>query len=218
MSQAPRIGILGGTFDPIHFGHLEAASASRQALSLDRILLLPARTPPHRSTEPRASVYHRFAMIALAASSLEDMVASDIELRREGPSYTALTLEALHREGFSPAQLYFITGSDAFAEIGSWYDYPRIFELANFVVVSRPGAAILSPQPLIPNPQSPVPAGPTAATSVFVVEAKTPDVSSTDIRRRAARGESIEGLVPASVAEHIRRHRLYVPAPATVIM
>ena len=95
MSQAPRIGILGGTFDPIHFGHLEAASAARQALSLDRILLLPARTPPHRSTEPRASVYHRFAMIALAASSLEDMVASDIELRRELWRY----IRMLHSRG-----------------------------------------------------------------------------------------------------------------------
>jgi nicotinate-nucleotide adenylyltransferase len=218
MTARLRIGILGGTFDPIHLGHLEAASAARAALSLDRVMLLPARTPPHRSAEPRASAYHRFAMIALAANSREDIVASDIELRREGPSYTALTLEALHREGFAPAQLYFIMGSDAFAEVGSWYDYPRLLGLANFVVVSRPG----SPQPSaeaaqsqIPGPQSPIPNAP---TSVFVVEAETPDVSSTEIRRRVGSGESIDGLVPSSVAQHIRRHRLYVPAPVPAVL
>ena len=149
-----KIGILGGTFDPIHLGHLEAASAARRALSLDRVLLLPSRTPPHRSTEPRASVFHRFAMAALAAAE-RDMSVSDLEVRREGPSYTALTLEALHREGFTAAELFFITGSDAFADVGTWHDYPRILQLANFVVVSRPGAPRVSD--VIPNPQSPIP-------------------------------------------------------------
>src|SRR5687767_6146964 len=194
-----KVGILGGTFDPIHLGHLEAASAAQRALSLDRVLLLPARTPPHRSAEPRASVFHRFAMAALSAAE-RDMTVSDLELRRDGPSYTALTLEALHREGFAPSQLYFITGSDAFAEVGTWYDYPRILQLANFVVISRPGAP--RPSELIPNPQSLIPAAP----SVISVEANTPNVSSTEIRRRAGAGESLDGLVPSSVAGHIRRH------------
>src|SRR5688500_16675154 len=112
--STPRIGILGGTFDPIHLGHLEAASAAAHALSLDRVLLLPSRTPPHRSTEPRASVFHRFAMAALAAAD-SGMSVSDLEVRREGPSYTALTLEALHRDGFAPTQLFFISRSDVFA-------------------------------------------------------------------------------------------------------
>ncbi len=208
---SPRIGILGGTFDPIHLGHLEAASAARRELSLDRILILPARTPPHRSSEPRASVFHRFAMAALAAAE-RDMIVSDLELRREGPSYTALTLEALHRDGYSPSHLYFITGSDAFAEVNTWYDYPRILGLANFVVVSRPGAPRVSE--LIPNPQSLLPSAPT----VLAVEADTPDVSSTEVRRRVGAGEPIEGLVPSSVASHIRRHRLYVPAPVAAVM
>jgi nicotinate-nucleotide adenylyltransferase len=208
-----KIGILGGTFDPIHLGHLEAASAATRALSLDRLLLLPSRTPPHRSTEPRASVFHRFAMAALAAAE-RDMSVSDLEVRREGPSYTALTLEALHREGFAPAELFFITGSDAFADVATWYDYPRILQLANFVVVSRPGAPRLSE--LIPNPESRItdPARPT----VMSVEADTPDVSSTDIRRRVGAGESIDGLVPSSVAGHIRRHHLYVPAPVAAVL
>ncbi len=211
MTAQLRVGVFGGTFDPIHVGHLEAATAARRALSLDRVLLLPARTPPHRSTEPRASVFHRFAMVALAAAE-GDMTVSDLELRRDGPSYTALTLEALHRDGFTPSQLFFITGSDAFAEVGSWYDYPRILELANFAVISRPGAP--RPSALISNHQSPIPAGP----AVLSVEANTPDVSSTEIRRRVGAGESIKGLVPSSVAGHIHRHRLYVPAPVAAVL
>jgi nicotinate-nucleotide adenylyltransferase len=213
MTADVRLGILGGTFDPIHLGHLEAASAAQRALALDRILLVPARTPPHRSTEPRASVFHRFAMAALAAAE-RDMIVSDLEVRRDGPSYTALTLEALHLEGYAPSQLYFITGSDAFAEVSTWYDYPRILGMANFVVVSRPGAPratalVPNAQPLIPDATRP---------TVVSVETDTPDVSSTEIRRRVGAGESIDGLVPSSVAGHIRRHRLYVPAPVAAVL
>jgi nicotinate-nucleotide adenylyltransferase len=203
-----KTGILGGTFDPIHLGHLEAADAARKILRLDRVLLLPARTPPHRTTDPRASVFHRFAMTAIAAAERRDMVASDLELQREGPSYTSLTLEQLHAEGFQPSELFFILGSDAFAEIATWHDYPRLLGLSNFVVVSRPGFPI-------PNPQFPIP-DPGSATSVFLIEARTPDVSSTDIRRRVAAGESIDGLVPRSVADHIQRHQLYAPASVAV--
>ncbi len=206
-----RVGILGGTFDPIHLGHLEAASAARRALSLDRILLMPSRTPPHRTAEPRASVFHRFAMAALAAGE-HNMSVSDLEVRRDGPSYTALTLEALHRDGYEPAQLFFITGSDAFADVAQWHDYPRILQLANFIVVSRPGAP--SPSDLVPVLQSAVPDRP----AVLSVEADTPNVSSTEIRRRVGAGEPLDGLVPSSVAGHIRRHLLYVPAPVAAVL
>jgi nicotinate-nucleotide adenylyltransferase len=200
-----RIGILGGTFDPIHVGHLDSAVFARHTLPLDRILLLPSRTPPHRSIEPRASVFHRFAMAALAASQVGGLEVSDLELQREGPSYTSMTLERLHADGLHPSQLFFILGSDAFAEIETWYDYPRLLELSNFVVVSRPGFPIPAPQSPIPDARN--------ATSVIFAEANTPDVSSTDIRRRVGAGESIDGLVHPVVADHIRRHRLYVPAP-----
>ena len=205
-----KIGILGGTFDPIHLGHLEAADAAQRALALDRIMLLPSRTPPHRSAEPRASIFHRFAMTALAAAE-RAMLVSDLEVRREGPSYTALTLEALHREGFAPAQLFFITGSDAFADVETWYDYPRILQLANFVVVSRPGGPRASG--LIPDREG----SSDCAPAVLAVQANTPNVSSTDIRRRVSAGEPIEGLVPSSVADHIRRHHLYAPAPVAAV-
>ena len=209
-----KIGILGGTFDPIHAGHLTAASAVRRALSLDRVLLMPARTPPHRASEPRASLYHRFAMAALAAAEY-DLLVSDLELRRDGPSYTANTLEALHGEGYQPSELYFITGSDAFAEVSTWFDYPRLLSLANFVVVSRPGAP--RPSDLLPNPESLIPSEIPSGPRVISVEASTADVSSTDIRRRVGAGDAIEGLVPASVAGHIRRHGLYVPASVAAV-
>lgn len=206
-----KVGILGGTFDPIHEGHLTAAAVVTRALSLDRVVLLPSRTPPHRAMEPRASIYHRFAMTALAAAERE-LIVSDLELRRDGPSYTATTLEALHGEGFQPSQLYFITGSDAFAEVETWFDYPRLLSLANFAVVSRPGAP--RPADLLADFASSIP----TTTNVISVEANTPDVSSTEIRRRVGAGEPIDGLVPASVAGHIRRHSLYVPAPVAAVL
>jgi nicotinate-nucleotide adenylyltransferase len=198
-----RVGILGGTFDPIHNGHLEAADAARRQLKLDRIMLLPARTPPHRSAEPRASAFHRFAMAAMAATTKPGMEVSDLELHRDGPSYTSITLQQLHGEGYAPSQLFFILGADAFAEIATWHDYPRLLDFSNFVVVSRPGIST-----------SHVTSGP----RMFFVAADTPDVSSTEIRRRVGAGEPIDGLVPSIVADHIRRHRLYVPAPVTAVM
>jgi nicotinate-nucleotide adenylyltransferase len=211
---ANRIGILGGTFDPIHLGHLEAATAARIRLSLDRVILVPSRTPPHRNIEPRASVYHRFAMTALAANSRDRLLVSDLELRRDGQSYTALTLDSLQAEGYKASQLYFIIGADAFAEIEAWHDYPRVLSLSNFVVVPRRGLSFTQLNP-IPDPQSLVPG---ASTSVSFIEVQTPDVSSTEIRRRVASSEPIEALVPPAVAEHIRRHRLYMPAPVAAIL
>jgi nicotinate-nucleotide adenylyltransferase len=214
MNNSARIGVLGGTFDPIHLGHLEAATAARIRLSLDRVILVPSRMPPHRNIEPRASVYHRFAMTALAANSRDRLLVSDLELRREGQSYTALTLDALHTEGYRPSQLFFIIGADAFAEIETWHDYPRVLSLSNFAVVPRSGASF-SETPPIRDPQSVIPG---ASTSVSFLEVQTPNVSSTEIRRRVASREPIDGLVPPGVAEHIRRHRLYVPAPVAAVL
>jgi nicotinate-nucleotide adenylyltransferase len=170
--------------------------------------------PPHRNIEPRASVYHRFAMTALAANSRDRLLVSDVELRRDGQSYTALTLDALHAEGYLPSQLFFIIGSDAFAEIETWYDYPRVLSLSNFAVVPR-SSALFSDTPPIRDPQSVIPG---ASTTISFLEVQTPNVSSTEIRRRVASREPIDGLVPPGVAEHIRRHRLYVPAPVAAVL
>jgi nicotinate-nucleotide adenylyltransferase len=214
-ADAERIGILGGTLDPIHLGHMETARAARDALALSRIVLLPSRVPPHRSHGPSASAYHRFAMAALAVNDLEGFTVSDEELCAGGPSYTARTLERLGARGLVPSQIFFITGADAFAEIDTWYLYPAVLDLAHFVAVSRPGlpaSALRERLPALrPRMRQGSPGHVTPPeTSIFLVDAPTPDVSSTDIRRRLRAGDGIRGLVPPAVDAHIRRHRLYV--------
>lgn len=140
MNAAARIGILGGTLDPIHLGHLDTALAARAALALDHVIVLPSRVPPHRPQQPRASAFHRFAMAALAVNGVDGLTAGDMELRAPGPSYTADTLSRYHAASGLPAsQIFFITGADAFAEIETWHRYPEVLSLAQFVVVSRPG-------------------------------------------------------------------------------
>src|SRR3954469_16627609 len=142
MTGARRLGVLGGTFDPIHYGHLDAADAARQALCLEEIRLLPSFDPPHRATDPRATAFHRFALIALAINDREGYTASDAELRREGPSYTIDTLHTMQSDGWQPSQIFFIIGADAFADIATWYRYPDVLDAAHFVVIARPGSSI----------------------------------------------------------------------------
>ena len=142
--MAPRVGVLGGTFDPIHLGHLAVARQAADSLGLDRVLLLPSRTPPHRPVDPSASVFHRFAMVALSASTDSRLVASDLELGRPGASYTADTLRALRATGLEGWQIFFLTGADAFAEIATWREYPAVLDLAHFVACSRAGVAATS--------------------------------------------------------------------------
>jgi nicotinate-nucleotide adenylyltransferase len=211
---ATRLGILGGTLDPVHLGHVGAALAARRALDLDLVVLVPSRVPPHRPSQPAASHYHRFAMAALAVNATDGLAASDIELGAHGPSYTADTLERLHDRGLEPSQIFFITGADAFAEIETWSRYPRVLELAHFVVVSRPGQSAAKLDVRLPSLAGRMLAGTEGAPaaskpSIFLVDAPTPDVSSTDIRRRIAAGEPIRGLVPDVVETHIRQHGLY---------
>jgi nicotinate-nucleotide adenylyltransferase len=221
MTSVARIGLLGGTLDPIHLGHVETAAAARRALDLDRVYVLPSHVPPHRSQQPVASGWHRFAMTALAVNGIDGLAASDVELRTPGPSYTADTLSRFReRSGLSTAQIFFITGADAFAEIETWYRYPEVLDLAHFVVVSRPGFAAehLREQlaGLSPRMMS-VASGESRLDSpvIFLVDAPTPDVSSTGIRKRLAAGEPITGLVPAAVERHIVQHGLYLEGRAT---
>ena len=201
MTRRPRLGIVGGTFDPVHYGHLAAARSAQDALALDRVQFIPSARPPHRPDSPGASGYHRLEMVRLAVADTPGWEVSDLELTREGPSYTYDTLTTIGREGLSPLQIFFITGADAFAEIATWYRYPDVLDLAHFVVVARPGTAIASLRTYLP--------GDTARRNVTLLEADTPDISATDIRKRAARGESLEGLVPPSVSAYIRKNSLY---------
>ncbi len=218
MTFGQRIGILGGTLDPIHLGHVEAALAARLALELDRVIVLPSSVPPHRHHQPLASPYHRFAMAALAVGPLDGMMVSDLELCAGGPSYTADTLTRLQGWGLIPSQIFFITGADAFAEIATWRRYPDVLDLAQFVVVSRPGDPVSTLRERLPQLSARMREGDAAGgnggnTLIYLVDAPTPDVSSTDIRRRRREGEPLRGLVPPAVDEHIRRHGLYLQNP-----
>lgn len=212
-TDSARVGLLGGTLDPVHCGHVQAAVAVRDALGLSSVLLLPSHIPPHRLRPPEASPFHRFAMTALAVNGVPTLQASDDELRNAGPTYTADTLDRLLSRGLLPAQIFFITGADAFAEIATWHRYPEVLELANFVVISRPGHDLATLREQLPSlaprmksvEDRPSPADP----SIILLHVSTPDVSSTAIRERLRRGESIGGLVPPLVETHIHQHRLY---------
>ncbi len=219
MKAAARLGLLGGTFDPIHVGHLAAACAARDALALERVLLLPSNVPPHRP-QPCASVHHRFAMVALAVADQEGIEASDLELSASGPSYTAATLNRLHERGCDASQLFFIIGADAFAEIDTWRDYPRILDDATFVVVNRGTRSALDMPVSVPSLASRMTAvddswreSNEASRSVLLLDRPMPAVSSTDIRARVSNHQSIAGLVPALVETHILKHRLYTGVP-----
>lgn len=215
-----RIGLLGGTFDPIHTGHLDVAHAARQALALDEVRLLPARIPPHRSEGPRASGYHRFAMVALAVLDQPGLVASDFELRASAPSFTAATLSRLAELGHDPLQLFFITGGDAIAEIATWRDYPWLLDRAHFIAVTRPGYPTVTLRERLPalaarmidvTPAQTTAVVTPARPSIFLLDAVTTDVSSTAIRQRLVDGLPLTGLVPERVERHIERHHLYSP-------
>ncbi len=218
-----RIGILGGTFDPIHLGHVAVADAACAALDLAEIIVIPSNHPPHRRVEPHASAYHRFAMVALALADRPRMVASDVELQADSLSYTAVTLRRLHEASLGPLQLFFLTGADAFAEIATWKDYPAILDLANFVVVSRPhhpAGEMVERLPALRGRMITCPrTGGVECVStqktpgIWLLDAPTPDVSSTEVRRLVAAGDAIAGLVPQAVEHYIARQHLYRSAP-----
>jgi nicotinate-nucleotide adenylyltransferase len=217
-SAGARVGVIGGTFDPLHYGHLAAARAAAGALGLDRVLFVPSRHPPHRPDTPAASGYHRLAMTALGVGGVPGWQTSEVELAREGKSYTFDTLAELRRA--EPAsQFFFITGADAFAEIATWWRYPDVLDLAHFVVIARPGTTLDQLRARLPDLATrmvslPVPRDVIASAAsgppvIFLVNTDTPDISGSEIRRRAARGEPLDGLVPEPVARYIATHHLY---------
>lgn len=211
-----RRGLLGGTFDPIHVGHLDVAEAALRALGLDSLWLVPARVPPHRRP-PQASAAHRFAMVSLAVAGRQSLLASDLEMDSDGPSYTAATLDRLAARGEDTSSLFLVTGADAFREIETWMGYPHLLDRCHFVVVSRPGSPAPALRVALPSLADRMIDTPTALTerpAILLVDAPTAPVSSTEVRRRIAAGAPVDGLVPDTVAAHISRHRLYASTPA----
>jgi nicotinate-nucleotide adenylyltransferase len=213
MNLRRRLGLLGGTFDPVHYGHLDAAEAARTALALDEVWLVPSHIPPHRPQDPIATPYHRFALAVLAVADRVPYRVSDMELRRTGRTYTVDTLRSLHEQGWTCSQLFFILGTDAFAEIATWHEYPDVLDAANFVVIARPGTTVDEALSRTPTLRSRV-CTPEALEREFtarivVIAAATRDVSSTTIRERLRAARPIGDLVPPAVGRHILTHHLY---------
>lgn len=186
------LGVFGGTFDPVHLGHLRAAENACAALGLEQVVFVPAQCPPHRAS-PQGTALDRFAMVALATADNPCFVASDIELQRAGTSYTVDTLAALS-EAQPGRELVLIVGSDTLPELASWREHRRIFSLCSLAVVERPG-----------QPERPAP----AEARVTRVRADGLAISATDLRQRVRDGASIRYLVPQPVAEYIRKRGLY---------
>jgi nicotinate-nucleotide adenylyltransferase len=192
-----RLGVFGGTFDPIHLGHLRAAENARECLELDRVAFIPAGTPPHRGL-PSSSPLDRFAMTALATAGHPGFAVSDVELRREGPSYTVDTVAGLRQE--SPeAEVYVIVGSDTFPEMATWKEHERLMSLCTVAVVARPGEVRAAAE------------GPAVgrAPRVAWVEGPGLDISASAIRGRVRERKSIRYLVPDAVADYIAKRALY---------
>lgn len=212
-----RVGLLGGTFDPVHVGHLEVARAARRELSLDEVLVVPAGRPPHKLGVELAPAADRLAMVELAVAGEEGLVASPIEIGRAGPSWTVDTLVALQDEAEAVGrrvELTLILSADAFAGLATWHEPQRIVRMAQIAVSPRPGHALPMPDALPPELRA-------AARGIVILRGPNIDVSATDIRRRVAEGLPIDGLVPPAVARYIEEHDLYrqpspTPSPPAV--
>jgi nicotinate-nucleotide adenylyltransferase len=195
-----RIGVLGGTFDPVHNGHLHIADTLRTALNLDSVLWVPAGRPPHKTDQTVSSDRDRLAMLDLAlAGSATDQI-STIDIDRSGPSYTADTLEILAGH-FPSARLFFLMGEDSLRDLPTWHHPERILHVAELAVAGRPGVEtdLESLELQVPG----------VAKRVHVVPMAEVAISSSDIRRRVRENQSIRGLVPAIVEAYIRDHGLY---------
>jgi len=186
------IGLFGGSFDPVHHGHLIVAQVAAERLGLESLRFLPAREQPFKRGRHRTSPEHRAAMLSLASSNAPGFAVETVELDRAGPSYTVHTLEELHRRE-PEAEFMLLLGADAATELPAWHEVGRIPELARLAVFARPGSTV-----------------PSLPFSAEVIEVPAIDISATEVRRRIARGESIRYWVPDAVAEYIARHRLYL--------
>ena len=203
-----RIAILGGTFDPIHNGHLAAAHSVAETFQVDELHFVPAFTPPHKASRGITSPFHRFAMVALATVSIERFRTSTIEVDALEKRYTVETLEAM-KKAQPGAELLFIIGTDMYQEIESWKNHRRLFELAHLVIVNRPGFPFregVAPFEVIKK-KKPVPLP--AKTGVFYLPFVEQPISSTEIRDDRKRGANVSQWLPPLVWSYIEKHKLY---------
>lgn len=214
-----KLGVMGGTFNPIHLGHLRAADEIAGLLGLDRVVFVPSGQPPHKDPSPVIPFAHRLEMVELATAGRPGFFVSDVEGWRDGPSYTVETLQFFHQRYGPNANLLFITGLDAFLEVHTWKNFPELFDLAGFVVMSRSGA---DPDHLLSFLKEKISSkyawdsGSKAFTRtrkppVYFRQVSRLDISSTGIRACLSRGESIRYLVTEQVREYIYSNGLYQP-------
>jgi nicotinate-nucleotide adenylyltransferase len=215
------IALFGGTFDPIHSGHLLAARAAARQFRLGRILFVPSGNPPHKVHDRLTSFAHRFAMVALACAADRRFVPSLLEApRADGrPHYSVETVRAARRSLGARHRLFFLIGADAFLDLPHWRDYRRLLGAVDFIVVSRPGFSEQKIRETIPhdllaakNPRNTGAALRMRQTSVFILRGVDVPVASRDIREAVRGGRRVTGLVPPLVEEYIRKEGLYRPA------
>jgi nicotinate-nucleotide adenylyltransferase len=201
-----RVAFFGGTFDPIHRGHLALASAAANAFSLDRVLFAPVGHQPLKSDPPIATFADRLEMTALAVASAADprFVVSSIDAPRpnDAPNYTVDTLDTLARE-YPAATLFLLVGADSFLTLRSWHATDRLLDLVEFIVVSRPEF------PLAESKLAPLALTTAQRARVYLLTTVHDDVSATDLRRRLHAGDPCRGLLPPPVADYIQSHSLY---------
>lgn len=210
-----RIGVLGGTFDPVHLGHLAVARFVLEQLDLDEFLFIPAARPPHKLHSTLTDFPTRLAMLRLALRDLPEFKVSDLEAARQGPSYSVDTLEELRQLYGSGARLFFVIGLDAFLEVDTWKDFARLPKLADLVVIKRAaypvepvGAVVAKLGDYRYEAASSCWSAPGLPGRIFLLSMPPVEISSTMIRRAAAR-DNLESLVMPAVAAYIAEHRLY---------
>lgn len=191
------LAIMGGTFDPVHFGHLSAAQTVQDLLSIDKILFLPSGDPPHKQKSGLTPAETRFHMTQLAIRDNPGFITSRLEIDREGRTYTIDTIHELRKELPAETKLYFIVGADAFLEMPTWYHAQELLRSCSYIVVNRPG------YPLHIDPDT------FEGVDYHIVEVPPLDISSTEIRKRVREGRSIKYLLPDQVIEWIYAHHLY---------
>ncbi|SHJ51709.1 nicotinate-nucleotide adenylyltransferase [Tepidibacter formicigenes] len=197
-----KIGIMGGTFDPIHYGHLATAEAVRIKYELDKVIFIPSGNPPHKGHKNIIDKFYRYNMTILATMSNTYFEVSSMEIKREGRTYTIDTLKKL-KNLYMDSELFFITGADALCDIESWKDVQGNFNLATFIGATRPGVELLKVKNKIDRLKNKYNA------KILNIHVPSLDISSTDIRERIKQNESIKYLLPEDVEKYIYKYNLY---------
>ena len=203
---ARKIGLIGGSFDPIHFGHLLAAQGAAERLGMERVVFIPAKQPPHKRYRHLVSFEHRYAMVKIAIRGNPQFKVSDVEMRRGGKSYSIDTIHMLRAEYGADSKMYFIVGADMVSDLPTWKDVAELVKLVFFAVVVRPGYNYLRDLEAIRGRMGD---RFVQETRRNIIHIPPNGVSATEIRRRLRTGKPIRYLVPESVERYIRKHNLY---------